>query len=73
MPIMQPGEELKKLSASGQWSSIDLSAIVTYKNKPGLNEVVVDKSNSVWIGTRKNGLYVYNENGNRKKSIDYNY
>mgnify|MGYP000533412283 FL=1 len=65
----ETGEELKKLSASGQWSSIDLSAIVTYKNKPGLNEVVVDKSNSVWIGTRKNGLYVYNENGNRKKAL----
>jgi hypothetical protein len=65
----ETGEELKKLSASGQWSSIDLSAIVTNKNKPGLNEVVVDKSNSVWIGTRKNGLYVYNENGNRKKAL----
>ena len=65
----ETGEELKKLSASGQWSSIDLSAIVTNKNKPGLNEVVVDKSNSVWIGTRKNGLYVYNENGDRKKAF----
>ena len=31
--------------------------------------MVVDKSNSVWIGTRKNGLYVYNENGNRKKAL----
>jgi ligand-binding sensor domain-containing protein len=64
----ETGEELKKLSASGQWSSIDLSSIKT-NNVPGLNEVVVDKSNSVWIGTRKNGLYVYNENGNRKKAL----
>ena len=64
----ETGEELKKLSASGQWSSIDLSSIKT-NNVPGLNEVVVDESNSVWIGTRKNGLYVYNENGNRKKAL----
>ena len=64
----ETGEELKKLSASGQWSSIDLSSIKT-NNVPGLNEVVVDKSNSVWIGTRQNGLYVYNENGNRKKAL----
>ena len=64
----ETGEELKKLSASGQWSSIDLSSIKTDR-AAGLNEVVVDKSNSVWIGTRRNGLYVYNENGDRKKAL----
>ena len=64
----ETGEELKKLSASGQWSSIDLSSIKT-NSAAGLNEVVVDKSNSVWIGTRRNGLYVYNENGDRKKAL----
>ena len=64
----ETGEELKKLSANGQWSSIDLSSIKT-DSAAGLNEVVVDKSNSVWIGTRRNGLYVYNENGDRKKAL----
>jgi hypothetical protein len=64
----ETGEELKKLSASGQWSSIDLSSIKT-NNAPGLNDVVVDKYNTVWIGTRRNGLYVYNETGDRKKAF----
>jgi len=61
-------EELIKLSASGQWSSIDLSSIKT-NNAAGLNEVVVDQNNSIWIGTRRNGVYVYNENGDRKKAL----
>ena len=61
-------EELIKLSASGQWSSIDLSSIKT-NNAAGLNKVVVDQNNSIWIGTRRNGVYVYNENGDRKKAL----
>lgn len=61
-------EELKKLSTNGQWSSIDLSSITT-NSAPGLNQITVDKSNSIWIGTRRNGVYVYNENGNRKKAL----
>ena len=64
----ETGEELKKLSASGQWSSIDLSSIKT-NNAAGLNQVVVDQNNTVWIGTRRNGVYVYNENGDRKKAL----
>lgn len=61
-------EELKKLSPNGQWSSIDLSSITT-SAAPGLNQVTVDNSNSIWIGTRRNGVYVYNENGNQKKAL----
>jgi hypothetical protein len=30
----------------------------------------VDQNNSVWIGTRRNGVYVYNENGDRKKALN---
>jgi hypothetical protein len=62
-------DELKKLSPNLQWSSVDLNAI---KTDPalGLNEVALDRNNSVWIGTRRNGVYVYNENGNRKKALN---
>lgn len=61
-------EELKKLSPNGQWSSIDLSSVKTNES-PGLNEVFVDRNNTVWIGSRGNGVYVYNENGDRKKAL----
>ncbi|WP_405611145.1 hypothetical protein [Polaribacter sp. Asnod1-A03] len=62
-------EELKKLSTSGQWSSFDLSSLKTVPLQLGLSEIAIDKSNSVWIGTRRNGLFVFNENGSRKKAL----
>ena len=31
--------------------------------------IVVDRNNSIWIGSRRNGVYVYNENGDRKKAL----
>jgi len=65
----QTSEELKKLSVNGQWSSVDLSSIKT-SAAAGLNEVVIDRSNSIWIGTRRNGVYVYNESGNRKIALN---
>ena len=61
-------KKLKKLSSSGIWSSFDLSSLQTNKSQE-TNIVVVDRNNSVWIGTRRNGLYVYNENGDRKKAL----
>ena len=61
-------KKLKKLSSSGIWSSFDLSSLQTNKAQE-TNIVVVDRNNSVWIGTRRNGLYVYNENGDRKKAL----
>jgi ligand-binding sensor domain-containing protein len=61
--------ELKKLSSSGQWSSIDLSSLTSNRVAIGLTEVVLDRSNSVWIGTRRNGVYIYNDNGARKKVL----
>ena len=35
----------------------------------GLNELIVDNLNTVWIGSRRNGVLAFNENGNRKKSL----
>ena len=64
----ETGEELVKLSANGQWSSVDLGVVQT-SAAAGLSEIVVDRNNSIWIGSRRNGAYVYNENGNRKKAL----
>jgi hypothetical protein len=64
----ETAEELVKLSATGQWTSVDLRSVQSSAN-PGLTEIVVDRNNSIWIGSRSNGVYVYNENGNRKKAL----
>ncbi len=62
------GNELKKLSATGQWSSFDMKPVETSAGF-GLSEIVVDRNNSLWYGSRANGVYVFNENGNRKKAL----
>ncbi|MCF6278819.1 MAG: hypothetical protein L3J14_00555 [Flavobacteriaceae bacterium] len=59
---------LKKMSPSGAWTSYDLSSILT-SGARGLNELTIDKTRSIWIGTRRNGALVYNENGDRKRAL----
>ena len=61
-------ERLKKYSESGNWSSFDLSSVIT-NPAWGLNELVIDKTSNIWIGSRRNGVLVFNENGNKKKSL----
>ena len=62
-------EELKKLTPSGQWSSFNLSDLKTIPDNFGLSEIAIDNNNSIWMGTRRNGIYVFNENGNRKRAL----
>ncbi|CAL2079226.1 hypothetical protein [Tenacibaculum sp. 190524A05c] len=59
---------LKKLSPSGTWTSFDINELYL-DNKPGMGEVVVDNANTVWITTRRNGVFAYNENGDRKRAL----
>ncbi len=65
-------KKLKKLNTSGQWSSFDLNSVLTNNTKLGLNEIAIDKSNSKWIGTRRNGVLIFNENGNQIKALTAN-
>ena len=60
--------KLKKLSPSGNWQAFDLRSIQTNKAEE-LNTIKIDKSNNLWMGTRRNGAYVFNENGNRKRAL----
>lgn len=60
--------ELKKLSTNGQWSSFDMSSVKT-NGAFGLSEMAIDRNNSIWYGSRNNGVFVFNENGNRKKAL----
>jgi len=59
---------VKKMNTSGNWSSFDLSSIIT-NPAWGLTELVIDRSGSIWIGSRQNGALVFNESGNRKRAL----
>lgn len=61
--------ELKKLSPSGQWSQFDLSSLKTAPLQLGLSEIAIDNNNTVWMGTRRNGVYAFNESGSRKRAL----
>ena len=61
-------DRLKKLSTNGTWSSFDLSSILSTDDF-GLTELIVDRTSTVWIGTRNNGLLAFNETGNRKRAL----
>ncbi len=61
-------ERLKKLKTNGQWDSFDLSSIMT-NQALGLTELVIDRSGSIWIGSRRNGALVFNESGDRKRAL----
>ncbi|NVK53362.1 MAG: T9SS type A sorting domain-containing protein [Flavobacteriaceae bacterium] len=62
-------KQLKKLTPTGTWKSIDLRSLQTNKADE-TNEVTIDRTNNVWLGTRRNGAYVYNENGDRKRALN---
>ena len=59
---------LKKLSPSGTWTSFDINELYL-DNKPGMGEIAIDNANTVWITTRRNGVFAFNENGNRKIAL----
>jgi ligand-binding sensor domain-containing protein len=62
-------EKLKKLDANGNWTSIDLSSVqVADTEETGM--ITIDSNNTLWIATRRSGIYVYNENGDRKRGFD---
>ena len=59
---------LKKLSVNGEWSSFDLSSLIT-TGAFGLTELIVDRTGTIFIGSRFNGLLAFNETGNRKRVL----
>lgn len=61
-------QELKKLSSSGAWSGFDISSIKEV-DAFGLTEITIDRNNSIWIGSRRDGALVFNENGNRMRAL----
>ncbi|MGI9530591.1 hypothetical protein [Lutimonas sp.] len=60
---------LKKLETNGTWKEFDLSSLITNSIALGLSELAIDKSGGVWMGSRRNGVLVYSESGDRKKAL----
>ena len=59
---------IKKYSSNGSWKSVDMSSVMT-NPALGLNELEIDKTTTIWIGSRRNGVLAYNENGDKKTSL----
>ncbi len=59
---------LKKLSPNGNWTNFNINELYL-DDKPGLGEIVIDNSDTVWMTTRRNGVFAYNERGDRKAAL----
>ncbi len=57
-------ERLKMLSPTGEWQSFNLRN--TRQRSNGLSGIFVDRNGTKWMGSRGNGVYAFNENGNRQ-------
>jgi hypothetical protein len=60
--------KIKKFGTDGSWSSFDMNSVTT-SSAWGLNELIIDKTNNVWVGSRRNGALIFNENGNKKRAL----
>lgn len=57
---------LKVLKNDGQWQSYDLGAVISTPTSENNGILVIDKNNTKWLSTYKNGLVGFNENlGNK--------
>lgn len=54
---------LKKLSPTGEWSGHLESGIIY------IDEIVMDKSKNIWIGSRDKGMFVYNEGAGKDAKL----
>ncbi|MEN8187063.1 MAG: two-component regulator propeller domain-containing protein, partial [Bacteroidota bacterium] len=62
-------QRLKKMDTNGNWRGFSLSSIIPSNPPYGLYELIIDKTGSVWIGSRGKGVLVFNENGNRQRAL----
>jgi ligand-binding sensor domain-containing protein len=59
---------IKKYDTNGNWSSFDMSTVIT-NPALGLNELAIDKTSTIWIGSRRNGVLAFNENSGKKLAL----
>ena len=54
---------LKKQDSDGEWSSVNLSTLINSVAENDILDLAIDKNNTKWMATTKNGVIAYNENG----------
>lgn len=64
-------DQLKKYSASGEWSSYDLSSLYSGTGY-GMQGMLIDKTDNIWMGTWKGGAYVVDKNVTKKTKLTTN-
>ena len=57
------GNGLKKQDNDGEWSSINLSSLINSISENDILDLAIDKNNTKWMATTRNGVIAYNENG----------
>jgi hypothetical protein len=62
---------LKELRADGQWMSYSMDPIINDYASGRFGRMVIDKNNTKWICTTRDGLVAFNENGNIYKKITF--
>lgn len=60
---------LKVFKASGQWQSFDFTEIISETFDESYASLVVDKNNTKWIPTARNGVVAFNEEQGNKSII----
>jgi len=60
--------ELKKFS-NGSWTEYDLSSVKSNFSAGAVTEIITDRNNSIWMGSRSDGVIVFNQNGERIRAL----
>lgn len=64
-------DRLKKYSSSSEWSSYNISSLYT-NNGWGMESMIIDKSDNIWIGTQASGAWVVSKNIDKLKALTTN-
>lgn len=62
---------LKMLSPNGQWKSYAMDKILTDYNSNDFGKMVIDKYDTKWIATNKNGVIGFNQSNNMFRKITF--
>ena len=61
-------DELKKFS-NGSWTEYDLSSVKSNFSAGAVTVIISDRNNSIWMGSRSDGVIAFNQNGERIRSL----
>jgi hypothetical protein len=62
---------LKVLKANGDWGSYSITSIIINAEKTSYSDIVMDKNNTKWIGTNRDGVIGFNESTKTFKKMTF--